>query len=69
MATMTIWYGKPTPMHVIGINQSRMLSFFARNKTWHSVANDRATQRAKEALIKKGYLIENEWGQCRIHYP
>ena len=68
MAKLTIYHGKSKPMVAIGVNQCRMLGFFEKYPVWHSIANDRATKRAAFGLYRKGYLIQNAFGQYRINY-
>ena len=69
MPTMTIYHGKLQPMRVTGKNQCRMLAFAEQYRGWHTYATDKPTKRALDALVKKGYITTNEFGQFRFTYP
>lgn len=68
MATLTIWYGGKAPMRAVGANQGKLLHFAEKYPGWHTLAKDRATQRAAKSLECKGYL-EIVDDQFRITYP
>jgi len=69
MATLTIWHGAARPIVARGKNQVRMLGFAERFRGWHSAADDKATQRALAALVARGCMELNEFGQFRFNYP
>ena len=69
MATFTIYHGKKNPMRAVGEHQCNLLAFAEKTRAWHYHANDRATKRAVAALVRKGYLEYNEYGQFRFKYP
>lgn len=68
MTTLTIFYGKTTPIRAVGKNQCALLAFAERHKGWHTAKNDRATHRAIVALHRKG-CIEVTADQFRFVYP
>ena len=69
MATFTIYHGAEKPMRAVGEHQCNLLAFAEPRGEWHCHADDRATKRAVSALVRKGYLEYNEYGQFRFKYP
>jgi len=69
MATFTIYHGAEKPMKAIGEHQCNLLAFAEKHRGWHNHANDRATLRALNALVRKGYLEYNQYNQFRFTYP
>lgn len=56
MTTCTVYYGFQEPLHAVGKHQCRMLEFAYYHRGWHSMAKDRSTKRAADALQAKGYI-------------
>lgn len=69
MTTLTIYYGAEKPIKATGKHQVALLDFAYRYKGWHSYATDKTTLRAVDALVKKGCLLTNEFGQFKFVYP
>lgn len=69
MTTLTIYHGTSTPIKAVGKNQVKMLDFAFRYQVWHTYATDKQTLKALDALVKKGCLITNEFGQFKFIYP
>lgn len=69
MNSLTIYYGNEKPIKAIGKNQVKILDFAYRYRGWHSYSKDRATLRALEGLLAKGYLEVNQFEQFRFTYP
>lgn len=69
MNSLTIYHGTSTPIKAIGKHQVKLLDFAYRYQCWHSYSTDKTTLRAVEALVKKGCLITNEFGQFKFIYP
>lgn len=59
MTTLTIFHGKKEPLKAVGKNQVRLLSFLERFPGWRTCANDRATARAIEGLLKRKAIAYN----------
>lgn len=68
MATFKVYHGTETPLVAVGKNQCRLLDFAASYPGWHSVADDKTTQRALNGLVKRGSLVRNSFGQFAIAY-
>ena len=68
MTTLTIWTGRPQPVHAVGKHQCRLLDFAERFRGWHSYADDRTTRRAIAGLLRRGAIQVNEHGQFRFIY-
>lgn len=66
--TLTIYYGKATPMRAVGTRQCRLLSFAEKYQGWQTMGKDKSDRRALRALQAKGYL-EVVGDQFRIVYP
>lgn len=69
MATFKIYHGAAKPIVARGVNQCRLLGFAEQNRGWHYHASDRATRRALAALVARGCIETNAYGQFRFAYP
>lgn len=68
MTTLTIYYGRATPIRAVGRHQCRLLGFAEKYRGWHSFAQDKPTIKAVHALQRKGCL-EVIGDQFRFVYP
>ena len=67
---LAIYHGKEKPILAIGCNQVRLLSFAYNTMAWHYWnPKCRATNRAISALVRKGCMEVNEFGQFRFKFP
>jgi hypothetical protein len=68
MNSLTIWYGKETPIRARGKHQCKTLEFAEKYRGWHTFKQDQPTKRAVYALQSKGCL-EVIGDQFRFAYP
>jgi hypothetical protein len=69
MQTWRIYHGRSNPIIARGKAQCDLLGFLHQYQCWHTLAKDKATQRALSALIKQGCIESNDCDQYRFVYP
>lgn len=68
MPTLKIYHGAEKPLQAVGKHQCRLLAFCEKYQCWHYTADDRATRRAVDGLLKRGAIVRDTFGRIAIHY-